>query len=91
MNLVDPALGVAVSSWQALGSSLTIPVGSRDTKAHKETGPDKASSVKIATRQLMDSAPTFVNTGHIGVVDTHQVNHSEHEFAHPKSWPMSRH
>eukprot|EP00438_Fugacium_kawagutii_P032704 Skav204478 [mRNA] locus=scaffold5533:162641:166985:- [translate_table: standard] len=35
------------------------------------------------TRAVMmtDSAPTFVNTGHIGVVDAHQVNHSEHEFA----------
>ena len=30
---------------------------------------------------LTDAAPTFVNTGHVGVVDAHQVNHSAKEFA----------
>ena len=35
------------------------------------------------TRAVMmtDSALVFVNTGHVGVQDAHQVNHSVHEFA----------
>ena len=56
----------------------TIPQISKDEylEALQQAGFCERTAVVMHT----DSAPTFTSTGHAGIVDSHSVNHGEHEY-----------